>query len=402
MAQVTGNIRHFGLEPIPQERRLKLVFVPSNAAVGNQTVLPEKWDVRVEPAPDGNFTVSLAATENLRPAGTFYRIAAAWWHESIDGEGYWEHDEFFPFRLYVPINGGEIGDLLRADTDRSTVVAGPEPDSPVKGMWWLDESGTLWEWSGSMWVEKSQIEVLSAAGTPREQYVGNNLTLGRISWPGPVYWVTTAASGYPSGALAGDTLWRVATSERQQTVYDTFTRADGPAGNTPVGALPWSSLPGGADTVSPVIISNQLGLSGVTGSSTTGSGAGVNFGPDGYFRWRAAALGTSRTTAFVFRWTDNQNLIAIAHRTSGSDSTARIVSYVGGVSTIVGSLGVPIEADDQVEVQMRGADIEVSVNDVTRWAGTLSQNLAGRWCGVTRSSTDGLFRLGAVSGGLVV
>lgn len=399
MAQVTGKINHFGLQMI-QGRELRLRFVPSNGAVGNQIILADDWIVEVTPAPDGAFGVNLAATDHLRPRGTHYKIEALWFNPAIDGGDHPVVDEL-PFQLHVPAGGGEIGDLLRTPHDNTTVIVGDEPLAPVKGMWWVDESGNLWEWNGRMWIDKAQLEVMSASGTPREQYVGNNLATERILWPGPVYWVTTAVSGFPVHAVAGDTVWRVSTSQRERTMFDNFSRADGPAGSTPTGGLAWSTLPGSASAARPEIISQQLGIPGAEGA-TINSGVGLNFGADGYFRWNLGAHGAGRSTAFVFRWTDNQNLIAIAHRTSSSDYTARVMSFSGGQSTVLGSLGVPIEVSDQVEVQMRGPSLEISVNDVTRWTGEVTQNMSGTWCGATRGTSEGLFRLNAVTGGLVV
>src|SRR5690606_13044597 len=61
MARVTGNIKNFGLSAV-DGYELRLRFVPSNGAVGNDTIVTPGDIQEVAPGPDGSFAITLAAT----------------------------------------------------------------------------------------------------------------------------------------------------------------------------------------------------------------------------------------------------------------------------------------------------------------------------------------------------
>lgn len=248
----------------------------------------------------------------------------------------------------------------------------------------------------------SVITGLDPSGIPQEQYVGSNLSATRIDWPGPVYWITTSASGYPINARGGDTLWRISERDRQRTVYDNFSRADGPAGTTEEGGLLWQAIPGVTSGATPTIASNELSITGATSGSTIQNNiVGVETGSEGYAWFRVGEAGMGRNSALIFRATDTDNYISIALRTSETDPEARLTSRVSGTVTTISGLGVTLAPDDIVEVQMRGVEIEVKVNDTTRWSGVVASNVSGRWSGFSRHFSGNGARLKTFAFGLL-
>lgn len=405
MAQVTGKLLHLGLQPI-KGKQLVLRFHISSAAVGNQTMIPRDWVVEVMPSEiDGAFSVDLAATDNLRPTDVHYWMEALWFNPTIR-DGDIPITSELHFKLYVPSSGGEIGDLLRTQRDAGLVWTGDRPLGATSGMRWVDETGRLWEYNGGTWVMVSQLAMFTTEHVPYDYYIGSNLAAARPAWSGPVYWSTTELAGYPSGydPVQGDVLFRVATSQRQQTVFDTFDRANGAAGSTTVGGKPWVAIPGSAGTVTGLIQDGYLLASGVASTSTSLNGAGVGIqldSADGYVQWNAGNPGQSRVTALAFRATDVNNFLAIALRTSGTDTTARLASYSGGTATVIASLGVTISDGDIVIAEMRGNQIEILVNNVTRFAGAIEANRTGRYAGFTRAYSNSEMSIGALAAGLV-
>ena len=234
----------------------------------------------------------------------------------------------------------------------------------------------------------SVVEGFSPEGIPQEQYIGTNMSAERLPWPGPVYWITTAMTGYPVQAVDGDTLWRVSESSEVIVISQNFSnKPDGAVPPTDVGDKSWVVFPdGNATGASAVIQSGALRLTGyAAGFAYVYLDTGL---ADSITRMRVASVDTDRTAQIFWRLSDSQNYLAIAMRTSGSDPTARIASYSGGTATIVASLGVTIEAGDLLMMRSRGTFHEIRVNDVTRWSGNISANQSGTRVGVRAAASS--------------
>ncbi|PZE66886.1 hypothetical protein [Curtobacterium sp. MCBD17_021] len=154
MAAITGALRDFGLNNLtPLSPRL--VFTASAPAVTRSGIFSTRPVVAI-PNGSGNFTVELQETASIRPA-IFYRIRIEWMEDGEGTAGYVGVD-LLHWPLFVPPEGGAIGDLIQAPANSSAVWVGLlPPTDPTPGTWWLEmnpddaadprNTGQLYEWS---------------------------------------------------------------------------------------------------------------------------------------------------------------------------------------------------------------------------------------------------------------
>lgn len=141
MAVVTGNVQSFGLQPL-FSKQLRLKFTASGPAssVGRLLITDPIW---VTPDAAGDFTVTLAATENLMPL-RWYEVSAHW----LNGAGVPVGYEFVNFKLFVPAAGGVLADLLDVTANPYMIWIGPEPPTnPALYVGWIDtDDAKYYEW----------------------------------------------------------------------------------------------------------------------------------------------------------------------------------------------------------------------------------------------------------------
>jgi len=107
MAIVTGSMTDLGLSPIPGLQP-RLGF-QADAGIDSGTVRIDRL-IEVVPNALGVFSVNLAPTDTIRPA-TSYRLTVTWLDALGQPAGFAE----IPGRLYVPADGGALGDLITTD-----------------------------------------------------------------------------------------------------------------------------------------------------------------------------------------------------------------------------------------------------------------------------------------------
>lgn len=151
MAVITGTLLDFSLDALaPYSPRL--IFAGSQPATAGDRLLSTKpFGVRVEA--DGSFSVDVQPTDVVTPAA-YYTIRIEW----LDSAGGFVGVDFVDWRLYVPSEGGAVGDLLEAPSNPGMVWVGltPPPDPITPGTWWLhanpnnlydsQNTGILEEW----------------------------------------------------------------------------------------------------------------------------------------------------------------------------------------------------------------------------------------------------------------
>ena len=142
MPLVYGNLRTFGLQSLdgffPE-----IYFIPSEPAVAGSELFATKR-VKAVYAAGGGFEVELQSTENATPA-FFYRIRIEW----LNGAGIATGLDLPDWKLYVPVGGGILADLVAAPSNPGQVWVGENPPNPpvTPGTWWLIPStGDLYEW----------------------------------------------------------------------------------------------------------------------------------------------------------------------------------------------------------------------------------------------------------------
>jgi len=155
MPLVNGTLTDFGLDPIAGLTP-RLVFMPASPGVAGLNVLTT-LPVEVTPAANGYFEVDLASTQTIAPA-TYYIVKITW----IDAAQNRRHrSELLPWKLFVPPEGGALGDLLRVPSNPALTFTGTEaPYNPAVGSWWLDPTtGDLSEFSqdGVTWEHKANV-----------------------------------------------------------------------------------------------------------------------------------------------------------------------------------------------------------------------------------------------------
>lgn len=115
MANVTGDVSTWGLDPFPTSVRMLVRFIPSTAAVGAGAVFPLR-DETVQPPASGHFSKNLAPTTELSP-DAWYTVRFEWFEKHpIKDEWKLRAWSDLPGKLRVPPEGGDITVLF--DTDR--------------------------------------------------------------------------------------------------------------------------------------------------------------------------------------------------------------------------------------------------------------------------------------------
>ena len=217
-----------------------------------------------------------------------------------------------------------------------------------------------------------QLNGLSTAQIPYEHVIGSDLNAARPDWPGPVWWKTTVVGGDPVHRINGKDSVYEYVETAVTLASDDFTRADGALGNTPVGNKAWE-VAGSAAGVTAAVVNNGLQFTAIA----TGQGyAVVNAGQANVdFTIRITATVTGYAGVAI-RYIDPSNNLVLA-RVSGSDVSYRLVSKVGGTSTDIALLGVPMAAGDLVRVVCSDTTITIWINGTQRYTGTVAANASG-------------------------
>jgi hypothetical protein len=151
MATVTGILTDFNLQSL-DSYSARIIFTASEPATLPGRLLSTK-EIVVIPGADGSFSVDLRPTDAITPQ-VFYRVRIEW----LDSDGGFVGTDYIGWRLFVPSDGGPIGDLLSMPSNPSMVWEGPTPpENPTPGTWWLQvnpddpddprNTGQLYEWS---------------------------------------------------------------------------------------------------------------------------------------------------------------------------------------------------------------------------------------------------------------
>lgn len=151
MPTVTGTLTDIGLEDLSPYNPV-LIFRPSNAAVGADGHVFSARPVEAYPDAAGAFSVTLATTDNVKPAKTRWLCTIGW----RDPDGYSEglgrfNRDVFEVGFRVPVAGGALSDLIDLPPSRGEFYIGTtEPPADAGYRYWIDTSGTdpvLKEWS---------------------------------------------------------------------------------------------------------------------------------------------------------------------------------------------------------------------------------------------------------------
>ena len=152
MPTVTGTLRDFKLDTL-NSLSPRIIFTASEPAVTSNAILSTR-PIVVIPNAAGGFTVELQSTDSVQPL-VFYRIRVEW----LEDTGGYVGVDFVDWPLYVPSDGGSIGDLLSTPSNPASVWIDlePPPEPVAPGTWWLRSSATnpddprntgyLYEWS---------------------------------------------------------------------------------------------------------------------------------------------------------------------------------------------------------------------------------------------------------------
>lgn len=143
MPLVNGTLTDFGLDPMAGHAP-RITFRPAAPGFNGLTVLATKA-VDVTPAANGFFEVDLVSTDEIQPA-THYVVQLHWTDTEPTRK---DRVDTLPWKLFVPVSGGALGDLLAVPANPAQVWVGTEPPAdPEPGTWWYDpETGELTEWS---------------------------------------------------------------------------------------------------------------------------------------------------------------------------------------------------------------------------------------------------------------
>lgn len=143
MATITGALSDFGINPFP-ELQPRLIFTASGPAVSSSRLFATKPVIVDVASGSGSFTVDLQPTDGVRPA-VYYKITIEW----LDPDGNYVSADFLEWKLYVPSEGGELYDLIKAPANPLLFWVGETPPPvPMPGQYWLTPStGDLKKWS---------------------------------------------------------------------------------------------------------------------------------------------------------------------------------------------------------------------------------------------------------------
>lgn len=144
MPTVTGTLQDFGLASLSAYKP-QIIFTPSQAASTRNSIFASR-PIVVEPSTSGTFTVTLANTTILRPE-VWYQITIRW----LDPLAGYQSADFPQWKVRVPGDGGNLGELIETNPSALETWIGPNPPSdPVPYLWWIDTSKTppvLNEWN---------------------------------------------------------------------------------------------------------------------------------------------------------------------------------------------------------------------------------------------------------------
>ena len=144
MAIVTGILADFGLALLsPYSPRI--IFTASSNAVFAADLLATRPLVCLPSTIDGTFSIDIANTDAMRPE-TWYTIRIEW----LDTAGNYVGADFPTWRLYVPLAGGRLADLIAAPWNPAMVWADPLPPTgtPTANTFWLNTTtGDLARWA---------------------------------------------------------------------------------------------------------------------------------------------------------------------------------------------------------------------------------------------------------------
>ncbi len=134
---ITGTLRTLGganfnyLDPV-------VIFRPATAGLGPGGEIFSGPDVRTIPGVGGAFTQELEVTDTMLNADAHYQVLIEWREPGVTGEagGIAMHDP--GWKLYVPVGGGEIGDLSAKPPNKGMVIVSPAEPQKHFG------AGTLW------------------------------------------------------------------------------------------------------------------------------------------------------------------------------------------------------------------------------------------------------------------
>lgn len=150
MPTISGTLRNFGLVAFPGQNPV-ITFRANTPAVTQSGALLATKDINVSPNSSGDFSVTLAATDNLATGNVWYTISISW----LDAAKNYVQVDFPDWKLFVPTKGGDLADILEKPANPGLVYIGLiAPAYPSPGMKWLEMNpdgtagtGNLYEWS---------------------------------------------------------------------------------------------------------------------------------------------------------------------------------------------------------------------------------------------------------------
>lgn len=134
MPTVTGTLQDFGLASLSAYKP-QIIFTPSQAASTRNSIFASR-PIPVEPSTAGTFTVTLANTTILRPE-VWYQITIRW----LDPLAGYQSADFPQWKVRVPSNGGNLGELIETDPSAQETWIGPQPpleETPY--LWWINNA----------------------------------------------------------------------------------------------------------------------------------------------------------------------------------------------------------------------------------------------------------------------
>lgn len=134
MVLVYGTLSDFGLQSLAAGSP-RVVFTPSGAGTLGRRLFSSD-PVVAYPATDGSFTVDLQPTDGIVPE-VWYTVSI----EHLKQGGQFTHYDVLGYRLFVPIIGGELGNLPEAPLSPSTVLVSLDPPPPGYKGWYLNAPG---------------------------------------------------------------------------------------------------------------------------------------------------------------------------------------------------------------------------------------------------------------------
>ena len=123
MATLTGALKDFTPQPLGSSANAVLVFTPYGPAGSSTKSLLVSREIRVSPASDGSFTVSLASYASTNPS-TAYRLRVEW----MDSAGNYLTTEEIPWAIVVT-GDGELVDMFADVRPGALITKGDKGDS---------------------------------------------------------------------------------------------------------------------------------------------------------------------------------------------------------------------------------------------------------------------------------